>query len=86
MEKYPILQICRTERFKIDWYIPKPETFCNLSGERQLCITTYFISEASPLFTVSFPPASDHDERFSNLDTEDALGFEDKLDPWPLCI
>ena len=28
MEKYPILQICRTTGFKIDWYIPKSETFC----------------------------------------------------------
>ena len=28
MEKYPILPICRTARFKIAWYIPKPETFC----------------------------------------------------------
>ena len=36
MEKYPILQICRTAGFKIDWYIPKPETFCELSGERPL--------------------------------------------------
>ena len=55
MEKYPILQICRTERFKIDWYIPKPETFCKLSGERQLCIiTTYFIWETSRFFIVSF--------------------------------
>ena len=48
MEKYPILQICRTERFKIDWYIPKRETFCQLSGEMRLCIiTTYFIWETS---------------------------------------
>ena len=36
MEKYPIFQICRTAGFKIDWYIPKPETFCELSGERPL--------------------------------------------------
>ena len=36
MEKYPILQICRTAGFKIDWYIPKPETFCECSGERPL--------------------------------------------------
>ena len=44
MEKSPILHICRTAQFKIDSYIPKPETFCQLSGERRLCIiTTYFI-------------------------------------------
>ena len=55
MEKYPILQICRTAGFKIDWYIPKPETFCQLSGEMRLCIiTTYFIWETSQFFTVSF--------------------------------
>ena len=35
-EKYPIFQICRTERLKIDGYIPKPETFCQLSGEMRL--------------------------------------------------
>ena len=29
MEKCPILHICRTARFKIDSYIPKPETFCH---------------------------------------------------------
>ena len=46
MEKYPILHICRTARFKIDSYIPKPETFFQLSGEMRLCIiTTYFIWE-----------------------------------------
>ena len=55
MEKYPILHICRTARLKIDWYIPKPETFCQLSGEMRLCIiTTYFIWETSRFFTVSF--------------------------------
>ena len=55
MEQYPILQICRTARFKIDWYIPKPETFCQLSGEMRLCIiTTYFIWETSQFFTLSF--------------------------------
>ena len=55
MEKYPILQICRTAGFKIDWYIPKPETFCQLSGEMRLCIiTTYFIWETSQFFTLSF--------------------------------
>ena len=55
MKKYPILHISRTVRFKIDWYIPKPETFCQLSGEMRLCIiTTYFIWETSRSFTVSF--------------------------------
>ena len=55
MEKYPILQICRTARFRIDWYIPKPETFCQLSGEMRLCImTTYLIWETSQFFTLSF--------------------------------
>ena len=32
MEKYPILRICRTARFKIDWCIPKPETFPVVRG------------------------------------------------------
>ena len=51
MEKYPILHICRTARFKIDSYIPKPETFFQLSGEMRLCIiTTYFIWETSRVF------------------------------------
>ena len=51
MEKYPILHICRTARFKIDSYIPKPETFFQLSGEMRLCIiTTYFIWETSRFF------------------------------------
>ena len=55
MEKYPILHICRTARFKIDSYIPKPETFCYLSEEMRLCIiTTYCIWETSRFFTVSF--------------------------------
>ena len=55
MEKYPILHICGTARFKIDSYIPKPETICQLSGEMRLCIiTTYFIWETSRFFTVSF--------------------------------
>ena len=87
MEKYLILHICRTARFKIDSYIPKPETFYQVSGEMRLfIITTYFIWETSRFFTVSFPPVSDHDEWFSNLDIEDALDFEDKLDSWLLCI
>ena len=43
MKKYLILQIFRTARFKIDEYFPRPETFCQLSGETRLCIiTTYF--------------------------------------------
>ena len=55
MEKYPILPNCRTARFKIDWYIAKPETFCQLSGEMRLSIiTTYFIWETSQFFTLSF--------------------------------
>ena len=55
IEKSPILHICRTAQFKIDSYIPKPETFCQLSGEMRLCIiTTYFIWETSRFFTVSF--------------------------------
>ena len=55
IEKYPILHLCRTARFKIHSYIPKPETFCQLSGEMRLCIiTTYFIWEISRSFTVSF--------------------------------
>ena len=55
MEKYPILQICRTARFKVDWYIPKPETFCQLFGEMRLCIIiTYFSWETSQFFTLSF--------------------------------
>ena len=74
MENYPILQICRTARFKIDIYIPKPETFCQLSGKMRLfIITTYFIWETSRFFTISFSPVSDRDEWFSNLDTEDKL-------------
>ena len=44
MKKYLILQIFRNARFKIDEYIPKPETFFQLSGQIRLCIiTTYFI-------------------------------------------
>ena len=44
MEKYPILQICRTERFKIDLYIPKPETFwdCPGKGNFALLLLTSF--------------------------------------------
>ena len=55
MKKYLICQIFRTARFKIDESIPKPETFCQLSGEMRLCIiTTYFTWETSRFFTVSF--------------------------------
>ena len=87
MEKYPISQIFRAARFKIDWYIPKPETFCQLSRKMRLCIiTTYFIWETSRFFTIFFPPVSDRDEWFSNLDTEDEQDFEEKLDSWLLCI
>ena len=55
MEKNPILKICRTARFKIYWYIPKQETFCELSGETRLCIiTTYFILETSQFLLYLF--------------------------------
>ena len=81
------MQICRAAGIKIDWYIPKPENFCQLPGKVRLCIIiTYFILETSPFFTVSFHPVCDRGEWFSNLDTEDALDLEDKLDSWLLCI
>ena len=87
MEKYPVLHICRTARFKIDLYIPKPETFCQLSGEMRLCtVTTYFIWETSRILLYLFTPVSDRDEWLSKMDTEDALDFEAKLDSWLLCI
>ena len=87
MEKCPILQICRTARFKLDSYFSKPETFYQLSGEMRLCIiTTYFIWEIFWFLLYLFTPVSDRDEWFSNLDTEDALDFKDKLDSWLLCI
>ena len=55
MEKYAILQICRTAGFKIDWYTPKPENYCQLSRKMRLCIiTTYFIWETSQFFNLSF--------------------------------
>ena len=55
MKKYLILQIFRNARLKIDEYIPKPETFCQFSGEMRLfIITTYFTLETSRFFTVSF--------------------------------
>ena len=87
MEKYPILQICRPARFKKDWYIRKPETFCKLSGEMRLCIiTTYLIEKLLSFLLYLFTPVSDRDEWSSNLDTEGALDFKDKLDSWLLCI
>ena len=81
MEKYPILQICRTAGFKIDVYIPKPESFFQLSGKMDfalLLLTSFekFLSFLLYLFT----PVSDRDESSSNLDTKDALDFQDKLD------
>ena len=87
MEKYPILQICRTAGFKIDLYIPMPETFCQLSGKGDfaLLLLTSFEKLLGFLLYL-FPPVSDRDEWFSNLDTEDALDFEDNLDSWLLCI
>ena len=80
MEKYPIFHICRTAGFKIDWYIPKPETFCQLSGEMPLCIITITTFEAllSVLLYVR-TPVSDRHQWSSNLDTEVAL------DSWLLC-
>ena len=55
MEKYQVLKICRTAGFKIDWYIPKPENFCQSSGKiRVLIITTYFIWETSQFFYCIF--------------------------------
>ena len=87
MENYPILQICRTARFKIDWYNPKPETFCQLSGKCDfaLLLLTSFEKLLSFLLYL-FTPVSDRDEWFSNLDTEDALDFEEKLDFLLLCV
>ena len=80
MDKYPILHICRTARFKIDWYIPKPETFCQLSGEMPLCIITITTFEALLSFLLFvLTPVSDRHEWSSNLDTEVAL------DSWLLC-
>ena len=86
MEKYPIFQICRTERFKIDWYIPKLETFCQLSGEMPLCIITITTFEALLSFLLyALTPVSDRHGWFSNLDTEATLDSEDKRDSWLLC-
>ena len=85
MENYPILQICRTAGFKIDWYILKPETFCQLSGEMPLCIITITTFEALLSFLLYvLTPVSDRHEWSSNLDTEAALDSEDKLDSWLL--
>ena len=54
VEKYPILHICRTARFKINSYIPKPETFCHLSGEMPLCIITITTFDALLSFYCMF--------------------------------
>ena len=87
MEKYPILHICRTARFKIDSYIPKPETFCNCPGKCDfaLLLLTSFEKLLGFLLYL-FTPVSDRDEWFSILDTEDALDFDDQLDSLLLCI
>ena len=87
MEKYPILQICRTARFKIDWYIPNQKLSASCPGKCDfaLLLLTSFEKLLSFLLYL-FTPVSDRDERFSNLDTEDVLDFEDKLDSWLLCI
>ena len=42
MEKYPILQICRTAGFK-NRYIPKPENYCQLSGKMRLLHYYYLL-------------------------------------------
>ena len=83
MEKYPILQICRTAGFKINWYIPKPETFCQLSGEMPLGIITITTFEALLSFLLYvLTSVSCRREWSSNLDTEAALDSEDKRDSW----
>ena len=88
MEKYPILQICRTERFKIDWYILKPDTFCQLSGEMRLCIitTTSFIWETSQFFTLSFHSSLWSWRMIFESGNRGRADSEDKLDSWLLCI
>ena len=83
MEKYPILQICRTAGFKVDWYIPKPETFCELSGEGDfelLQLTSFEKLLSFLLYLLS--PVSYRDEWSSDQDTEDVLDSEGKLDSW----
>ena len=63
MEKYPILQICRTAGFKIHRYIPRPETFCGLSGEMPLFIVTITTFEALLSFLLHvITPVSDRHE------------------------
>ena len=85
MEKYPILQVCRTAGFEIDWYIPKPETFCQLSGEMPLCIITITTFEALLSFLLYvLTSVSYRHEWSSNLDTEAALDSEDNRDSWLL--
>ena len=74
MEKYQILQICRTARFKIDLYIPKLETFASCPGKWDfaLLLLTSFEKLLSFLLDL-FSPVSDRDEWSSNLDTENAM-------------
>ena len=87
MEKYPILQICRTARFKIDWYIPKPENFCQLSGKMRLCIiTTYFVWETSPFFTVSFHSSLWSWRMIFESGHRGCAGFREELESWLHCI
>ena len=87
MEKYPILQICRTARLKIDWYICKPETFCQCPGKCDFALLLLTSLEKLLSFLLYlFTPVSDRDEWSSNLDTEGALDFEEKLDSWLLFI
>ena len=65
MGKYPILQICGTARFKIDWYIPKRETFCQLSGKGDFALLLLTSFEKRLCFLLYlFTPLSDHDEWF----------------------
>ena len=87
MEKYPIFHICTTAGFKIDWYIPKPElsSSCPRKCNFALLLITSFEKLLSCLLYL-FIPVSDRDEWSLNLDTEDALHFEDKLDSWLICI
>ena len=58
MEKCPILHICRTARFKIDSYIPKPETFCHFLPLVRGNATLHYCIFLLYLFT----PVSDRDE------------------------
>ena len=87
MEIYPIFQICRTARFNIDWYIPKPETFCQLSGEMRLWfIITYFIWEISQFFTVLFTPGSYRDEWSSNRIWRPRTRWISRTSRTPVCF